>query len=305
MRRLHLTVLFAALASTAGAQGPSLLVTPQQLNAELRDPRLVLLHVGPREDYVAGHIEGARFIEMRDVAQPPNQNAVGLELPDDATLRQALERFGISDNSKVVVAFGADWVSPSTRIVWTLQAVGLGAQTRFLDGGTRAWKRAGLPVTTVEPEAAKPGSLTKAVDQSVIADYRFIQAHAKSADVRLIDARTPMFFEGPARDMQGRRLEPGHIAGAKNLPFNSLSNDSLNFLPIDVLRQKFADAGVRPGDTIVAYCHVGQQATVVVLAARILGHPVRLYDGSMDDWERRKLPFENATANKTPPPERE
>ena len=303
MRRLHLTALFAAtLVSTAGAQGSSLLLTPQQLNAELKDSRLVLVHVGPPEDYAAGHIAGARFIDLMDIAQPRQQGALSLELPDEATLRQSLERYGISDDSRVVVVFGADWMSPSTRVVLTLQAAGLGAQTRFLDGGTRAWKRAGLPLTTEAPAPAKPGRLTRAADRSIIVDYRWVQANEKSRGIRLIDARSPMFYEGPAMEMQGRRHEAGHIAGAKNLPFNDLGDDSLLFLPVEQLRAKFAEAGVQPGDTVAAYCHIGQQATMVLFGARLLGHPIRLYDGSMDDWERRKLPLENAKASK--PPER-
>jgi thiosulfate/3-mercaptopyruvate sulfurtransferase len=44
----------------------------------------------------------------------------------------------------------------------------------------------------------------------------------------------------------------------------------------------------------VAYCHIGQQATVVLFAARSLGHPVLLYDGSYQDWSRRaELPVED------------
>jgi thiosulfate/3-mercaptopyruvate sulfurtransferase len=57
----------------------------------------------------------------------------------------------------------------------------------------------------------------------------------------------------------------------------------------------FDAAGVQPGDTVAAYCHVGGQATMVLLAARLLGHPVRLYDGSMADWNERTLPLENAS----------
>ena len=34
------------------------------------------------------------------------------------------------------------------------------------------------------------------------------------------------------------------------------------------LREIFAKAGVKPGDTVVAYCHIGQQATGIVFAAR-------------------------------------
>jgi thiosulfate/3-mercaptopyruvate sulfurtransferase len=49
---------------------------------------------------------------------------------------------------------------------------------------------------------------------------------------------------------------------------------------------------------VAAYCHVGQQATAVVFAARLLGHPARLYDGSMNDWNNRKLPLENKASGK-------
>src|SRR5687768_8006573 len=194
--RYSLTLALTALATQLPVQGSSLLLTPAQLNSELRDPRLVILYVGPREDYNTGHIAGARFVGMEDVAAPRATTALSLELPDEADLRQRLERLGISDNSKIVVTFGADWVSPSTRIVWTLQTAGLGANTRFLDGGTRAWKRAGLPLTPAEPPAATPGKITVAADRSVVVDYRWVQAQAKAPRVRLIDARSPVFYEG-------------------------------------------------------------------------------------------------------------
>lgn len=292
MRGVLLALLLSSSTSLAQS-GPQLLMSPAQLNNELRDPRLVMLYVGPRDDYDAGHIAGAHFVNMMDFSMP-REHPLALELPDDSTLRRRLERFGVSDDSKVVITFGADWMSPSTRIAWTLQAAGLGAQTRFLDGGTRAWKRAGLPLTTAEPSTPKIGRLTLAADRSVVVDHRWVQANHNASRTRLIDGRAPIFFEGPGMERNGQRTEAGHIAGAKNLPFNSLGDDSLKFLPVAELRQRFAAAGVQPGDTVAAYCHIGQQATMVLFAARLLGHPVRLYDGSMNDWEIRKLPLENA-----------
>lgn len=296
-----LLLALSAIVSRSPAQsGPSLLVTPAQLNAELGDARLVMLYVGPKEDYAAGHISGARFMELNDIAAPRVPGALSLELPDEATLKEKLEAYGISDNSRIVVVFGVDWMSPSTRVVWTLQAAGLGSQTRLLDGGTRAWKRAGLPLTTSEPTVATPGKLTRAQDRSIVVDYRWVQAHENSPRVKLIDGRAPVFYEGPGMEGRGGHVDAGHIAGARNLPFNSLGDDSLRFLPVDELRRRFAAAGVQPGDTVAAYCHIGQQATMVLFSARLLGHPIRLYDGSMNDWETRKLPLVNATK----PPER-
>lgn len=303
VRRATCLALVGALAplihpvvAVAQTPAPPLLISPQQLARELKGASLVLLHVGPREDYDAGHIEGAQFVELRDMAASREANPLSLELPDEATLRTRLERLGISDDSRIVVTFGQEWHSPSTRVIWTLQIAGLGAQARLLDGGTAEWSRAGLPLSKATPPAPAPGKLTRAFDRSAFADNAWVQARLRSPGVRVIDARAPMFYEGPG--MADHKA--GHLPGAANIPFNSLSDDAVRMLPLDALREKFRAAGVQAGDTIVAYCHVGQQATVVVFAARLLGIPVRLYDGSMDDWERRGLPLENAKAPKSP-----
>lgn len=284
------------LSTPAAAQsGSALLITPRELNAQLRDPNLVLLHLGPADDYNARHIAGSQHIDMQDVAAPRTEGSLSLELPEPTELRQRLEKFGISDNSRIVVTFGQEWISPATRIIWTLQAAGLGDRTRLLDGGVAEWVRAGFPVTSEPTPAPRAGRLTLAGDRSIRVDHAFVQAHAPGPGLRLIDARVPMFYDGPGMDDgRGMHHDAGHIPGAKNIPFNSLWSDSGRYLPVEELRNRFAAAGVQPGDTITAYCHVGQQATAVLFAARLLGHPIRLYDGSMDDWERRKLPLENA-----------
>jgi thiosulfate/3-mercaptopyruvate sulfurtransferase len=292
--RIAIALVSCAGMGTLGiAQSGSnqLLVTPQQLARELGDPNLVLLQVGPKDDYDAGHIAGARLIQMQDLAAPRSEGAPVLELPAEDDLRQRLEQLGIGDQSRIVVIPGADWGSPATRIVWTLQTAGLGARTRLLDGGSAGWRRAGLPLTRDVPAAPKPGRLTLAADRSIVVDHAWVQAKVKSSRVRLIDARAPVFFEGPG--MPERNRKGGHIPGARNIPFNTLINDSMQVQPKEELRRIFTSAGVQPGDTVVAYCHIGQQATVVLFSARLLGHPIKLYDGSFTDWESRKLPIEN------------
>ena len=83
----------------------------------------------------------------------------------------------------------------------------------------------------------------------------------------------------------------GQIAGARNNPFNSVWGDSNRVLPKAQLLQMFKAAGISPGDTVVAYCHIGQQATALLFAARSAGFTTRLYDGSMADWGKRQLPL--------------
>jgi thiosulfate/3-mercaptopyruvate sulfurtransferase len=54
---------------------------------------------------------------------------------------------------------------------------------------------------------------------------------------------------------------------------------------------------VKPGDTVVGYCHIGQQATGMLFAARSLGHKVLLYDGSFEDWSAHaNYPVETGAA---------
>ena len=47
---------------------------------------------------------------------------------------------------------------------------------------------------------------------------------------------------------------------------------------------------------MIGYCHIGQQATAMLFAARTLGYRVVLYDGSFEDWSRRGLPIDNPAA---------
>lgn len=293
-----LTLAHARTVAAQSAAASELLITPAQLNKALADPNLVLLHVGPRDDYDARHIRGARYVEMSMLAADRTDGALALELPGADELRSRLERLGISDKSRVVVVPAADWGSPATRIVWTLQVAGLGRQTQLLEGGTTAWQGAGLPLTAELPPPPTPGKLTVAPDRSLVVDHAWVQARLTQPDFHLIDARAPVFYSGPGMKMRdGTQHDAGHIPGAHNIPFNTLFNDSLQFIPRKDIEAAFAAAGVKRGDTVVAYCHVGQQATMVLFAARLLGHPVKLYDGSFEDWDRRKLPVE-----KTPSP---
>ena len=138
--------LFIAMAGAfpAGAQmvNPDhLIVTPQQLSERLHDKDLVILQIGPEPAYRAAHIAKAQFLKLADISTPFSPGTLNLEMPDEATLRANLERYGISDRSHVVVVFDTAWVSPATRVVLTLEYAGLGERVAMLDGGISAWKR--------------------------------------------------------------------------------------------------------------------------------------------------------------------
>lgn len=272
-----------ARAAVAQPAAP-MLVDVAWLAEHLHDPDLVLLHVGQKEEYDAGHIPGARFIRMQDVSTPHNMEdgSLMLELPSAAELRQRLEKFGISDDSRIVVYYGNDWVSPTTRVIFTLDYLGLGDHTSLLNGGMQAWKQAGNELSADVPAPAQ-GRLSARPTLDRVVDAAFVRTIADRKHTRLIDARAAKFYDG-LEEASGRK---GHIPGAISIPFTDIADDELMIRP-EALKARFQEAGIEPGDTIVAYCHVGQQATAVVFAARLLGYEARLYDGSMDDWSRHE-----------------
>jgi thiosulfate/3-mercaptopyruvate sulfurtransferase len=296
----HLTVAAAIVAfhgaetttpaTATGSPRDNLLVSTEWLAKHIDDPNLVLLHVGDAREYPAEHIPGARLITLRDISTPHEPGTLALEMLAPEELRRRLERFGISDDSRIIVYHGNDWVSPATRVVLTLDWIGLGDRTSLLDGGMLRWKQEGRPVTKVVPPAAKAGRLTaRRPRRELIVDYAVVQRSVKTPGVTIVDARAAMFYDGPSHGEH----RAGHIPSAVSVPFNSVFGDDLRLLSADSLTTLFRKAGVRTGDSILVYCHIGQQATAVIFAARSLGYTARLYDASFDDWSARKdLPVE-------------
>ena len=80
------------------------------------------------------------------------------------------------------------------------------------------------------------------------------------------------------------------------MPFTSVYDAQGKLKSPEELKALFTAAGVQPGDHVIAYCHIGIQATAVVFAARTLGMDAVLYDGSFQDWSKRGLPVENPSA---------
>ena len=135
-----------------------LVVSPAWLAQHLNDRDLVILQVGRKETYDAGHIPGARFVNYDGgaLAAPMDHsgkdpNHLMLEMPAPDALRTELAALGISDSSRIVVVPADDYWSPSTRIVLTLDYAGL-PNVSWLDGGLKGWTDAGRTLSTAIPE---------------------------------------------------------------------------------------------------------------------------------------------------------
>jgi thiosulfate/3-mercaptopyruvate sulfurtransferase len=285
---LILLLLLATTPLRAANARDSIVVDAVWLKNHLNDPKLVLLHVGDKTGYEAAHIPGARLVSLDDISVSEH-TATGLmlEMPPADDLRHRLEGLGISDDSRVIVYYGKDWVSPTTRVVFTLDYAGLGDRTSLLDGGMDAWQAAGGSVTRDVPSLTT-GKLAVLKIKPIVVDAGLVRAHLGAKGFAIVDGRASSFYDGvdTGRDHGGNQ-RTGHIHGALSIPFTSIADDHLFLKSPAELAALFAKAGVQPNDTVVGYCHIGQQATAMLFAARTLGHPVLLYDGSFQDWSRR------------------
>jgi thiosulfate/3-mercaptopyruvate sulfurtransferase len=305
MKRLSLALLAMMLLvvlipSTQAAGDPkvreSLIVSTEWLAKHLNDDSLVLLQVGDKAEYEAGHIAGAQFITPADISTPRGAGLT-LELPSVDQLKATFEKLGVTDKSRVVVYFGKDWVTPTARVFFTLDYLGLGEQTSILDGGLPAWRSEGKPVTANLREP-KPGHFTPHPNTKLVVDAAWVSANLSKPGVMILDARAQKFYTGAEA---GQMPRGGHIPNAKNIPFSSLVEDPTNkFKSAAALRELFNTAGVKQGDSVTTYCHIGQQASLLYFVARYLGYEAHLYDGSFEDWSHRpELPVEKSEGANT------
>jgi len=267
----------------ADAQRQPLVVTVDWLGDHLNDASLVLLQIGEKKDYESGHIPGAQFLDYASISTPHGQGLM-LELPPVEQLVSVFENLGVTNRSHIILYFGTNWVTPTTRVYWTLDYLGLGDRTSILNGGLVAWQATHHPVSTETKQPAK-GSLTPALRKEIVADAAWISSHLNQPAVIVIDARTHEFYNGSQSDGSPRS---GHIPGAFNLSYlEVIDQDNNKFKSADGLKDLFRTAGLKPGNLMVSYCHIGQRATVLYFAAKMLGYDAKMYDGSWEDWSRR------------------
>ncbi|MFI7429430.1 sulfurtransferase [Micromonospora sp. NPDC049836] len=279
-----------------------LLVEPDRLAAELdhADPP-VLLDVrwrlaGPpgRDDYLAGHLPGAVFVDLDTELCGPPGTAGRHPLPDPAALQAALRSAGVRAGHPVVVYDGGDGMA-AARAWWTLRWAGH-RPVRVLHGGFPAWVAAGRPVSTEAPSPT-PGDVTAAPGALPVLDAAEAARLAAADPGVLLDVRAAPRYRGETEP-----VDPvaGHVPGAVNLPAPEYVADG-RFPAAAALRERFAAAGVAQDTPVGAYCGSGVTAAQAVLALHLAGRPdAALYVGSWSNWVAD--PDRPVATGATPPP---
>ena len=253
----------------------------------LDDGEQAAQYSGAPDDYAAGHIPGAVYLDWtRDIIDP--DDAVPVQVAPPERIAEIFGGVGIGD-ATTVVAYDSHPASQfATRLWWVLRYYSHD-NVKVLNGGFPKWQREGRPVETDTP-AYPAATFTPHVQPDMRATAADVVALIGQSDTCLLDARDTGQYSGAVR--RGKR--GGRIPGALNVPREELIGDDGTFRPAADLHTLMADTlGVQPDQHVVAYCNGGVAATVVLFSLSLMGYDhITNYDGSWNEWnEREELPI--------------
>jgi thiosulfate/3-mercaptopyruvate sulfurtransferase len=260
------------------------LVSSQWLEDHLGEPGLRIVDSSAhmpasgrngRDDYRAAHIPGAVFLDIDALSD--RSNPAPHMLPSADEFGAAMGGLGIGRGDRIIV-YDNSPLRSAARGWFMLRHFGA-RNAAILDGGLQKWVAEGRPTEAGEGKSER--AVFEARPQAEIVTKAQL---LEGFDAPLLDARGRPRFEGSAPDPR-RGVAPGHIPGARSLPFEELYNPDGTFRSPAMLRRLFELAGIDPAQAFVASCGSGVTACSLIFAAHLLGNDeAQLYDGSWSEW---------------------
>ena len=229
-----------------------------------------------RDEYLAAHIPGARFLDIDEVAD--RDSKAPHMLPSASDFGRAMQELGVGRSDRIVVYDN----SPTRNAArgWFMFRHFGADRVSILDGGLQKWLAEKRPTESgvPAPRQARFDAIERPGD---VVSQREVRS---GLGVALVDARGRARFEGSEEDPRPG-VASGHIPGSRNLPYSELYNPDGTFKSREELRRLFVAAGADPEKPFVATCGSGVTANALIFAARLLGNrDTRLYDGSWSEW---------------------
>lgn len=232
-----------------------------------------------RDDYETGHIPGAVFMDLSDLADAaaPVENT----LPSPEKFASRMQALGLGDGSRIVL-YDDSAIHSAARAWFMLKLFGA-QNVAILDGGLGKWAAESRTVESGENRLRHRHFTTwQAADR--LRDKAAVLANIAARAEQVVDARGAGRFTGAAAEPRPG-MAAGHIPGALNVPYTSLYNPDGTFKAKAEIRAVFEGAGVDLSRPIITSCGSGMTACVLIFALHLIGKDdVALYDGSWAEW---------------------
>lgn len=217
----------------------------------------VILDVRSAEDYIAGHISGAKNLYWKDL----QKNGV----LDTESAEAALSRASVKENDRLLI-YG-DTTEDAAMIFWALSYLGH-KDISLLDGGLDAANEAGVEITTGNAlqSSQQSANYTAHVVPELLVTPDNLERLLGEADVRILDARN-------FSDYGQKRLGNGSIC----LSMDKLYDDS-RIKNADTLKDLF-ERRLDSSSTVIVYGT--PQAYSLFYCLRLMGYNATLLEG---DW---------------------
>ena len=259
--------------NAAAAEYPNanLLVETDWLSKNLNDSNIRIIDLRSSANYMKGHIRNA--IPFSHELVTTTRNGVKGMVADKEAVEQALERLGISSNTKLIFYDDADskW---ATYMFWVVEYHGH-KNAAVLNGGWQKWEGEKRPLSTDIPKV-KPVSFKAQINKNLIVDTDWVKKNISSPKVKIINVR-------PEKD-----YIDGHIAGTINIPWleNLQGAGTKVWKSKNELMQMYEkEEGIKKDETVISSCMFGILAGGTYFTLRLLDYKdVKLYDGSQSDW---------------------
>ena len=232
-----------------------------------------------REQYDAGHLPGAAYVDVDDdLAEPPGLGGRH-PLPDPGAFVAA------DAPCRRTPRLDASWCTTTGRPPPRPGSGGCCATTATTTcwSSTAGWPPGPPPADPSRRSRSRPepGDWDRA-RRVACRSSTPSEAPAAARDGVLLDVRAAERFRG-----EHEPIDPvaGHIPGAVNAPLTGNTDELGRFLPPDELRARFEALGVAMTWPVAAYCGSGVTAAQTVLALRLAGFDdAALYPGSWSGW---------------------
>jgi len=264
---------------------PDVLVSTEWVAGHLAEPGVRLIEVDvDTTAYDSGHLSGAVGWNW----QSQLNDRVRRDIPDGKAFAQLMSEAGVTPKTTVVLyGDNNNWFAAFA--FWLLQVYGH-KSAKLMNGGRAKWAAEGRALVTARPDVRSTKyPVPKRPNLSLRARRAEVERALRGKQVALVDVRSPAEYVGDIiapPGMTETAQRPGHIPGARNVPWAQAVGPDGTFKPREQLEQIYKQAGVLTKREVIAYCRIGERSSHTWFALKyLLGHnKVRNYDGSWTEW---------------------